>query len=324
MQPLLEPVGLGPAESNLYLALLDYPDRTLAELAEKTGIAVTRLRRPLARLIDSGLVTRLAGSPARYVPAPPELAVDALALRRQQDLENLRVTARDLGRRLDAAPRGRTSELIELVEGLQAVRHQLARIQLGAESEVCIIDCPPYLSGTPMDNPPEWQALSRGVRYRAIYHAQAIAELGRTQEILRYIEAGEQARTLPDIHMKMIIVDQRTAMIPLSFAQAETGVRILVHPSPLLSALVACFDMLWERAAPLGTASQGTVVSEGPTDADRHMLMMLAAGMKDKAIARALNIAERTVTRRITELMQTLDATTRFQAALQAARRGWL
>ena len=320
MQSLLEPVGLGPAESNLYVALLDHPHTTLAALAAETGVPVTRLRRPLTRLIDSGLVTRLPGNPARYVPAPPELAVDALALRRQQDLEKLRVTARDLGRRLDAAPRGRALELVELVEGRQAVLHQLARLQLGAVSDVCIIDCPPYLAGRPEDTPPEWQALARGV----IYHASAVADLGRTDEVLRYMRAGEQARTLPEIYMKMIIVDRRIALIPLSFAQADTGVRILVHASPLLSALIACFDMLWERSTPLGPEPGQPVASTGPTEADQQMLTMLAAGMKDKAIARALGIAQRTVTRRITELMRTLDATTRFQAALQATRRGWL
>ncbi|MGW5051883.1 helix-turn-helix domain-containing protein [Actinokineospora sp. NPDC004072] len=323
MDAMLEPVGLGPAESAVYVALIDHPHTTVAELAARTDHTAAQLRRPLARLMDCGLVTRLAGSPARYVPAPPDVAIDALVVRRRQELENLRVTARDLGRRLDAAPSGRAAGLIELVEGEQAVRQQLARIQLGAQHEVCIVDCPPYMTGKPMDNPPEWQGLSRGVAYRSIYHTPAIADHQRIAEIHRYMAAGEQARALPDVHMKMTIVDARIALIPLSFEAAETGVRIIVHQSPLLSALVACFDMLWERATPLGP-QPGKAPERGPSETDREILTMLAAGMKDKAIARALNIAERTVTRRLTELMNTLDATTRFQAALQASRRGWL
>ncbi|GGS34655.1 MULTISPECIES: helix-turn-helix transcriptional regulator [Actinokineospora] len=323
MDAMLEPVGMGRAESALYVALIDTPHLTLPELAARTHHSTAQVRRPLARLLDSGLVTRLAGTPARYVPAPPEVAIDALVVRRRQELENLRVAARDLGRRLDAAPSGRAAELIELVEGEEAVRQQLARIQLSAEQEVCIVDCPPYMTGRPMDNPPEWQALARGVVYRSIYHTPAIADHGRIAEIRRYMAAGEQARALPDIHMKMTIVDSRIALIPLSFDAAETGVRIIVHQSPLLSALVACFDMLWERATPLGPDAGRTPMTE-PSETDRQILTMLAAGMKDKAIARALDIAERTVTRRLTELMNTLDATTRFQAALQASRRGWL
>lgn len=323
MDDMLEPVGLGPAESALYVALIDQPHMTIGELSARTDHTAAQLRRPLARLMDSGLVTRLAGSPARYVPAPPDVAIDALVVRRRQELENLRATARDLGKRLESAPSGQAAGLIELIEGEEAVRRQLARIQLSAETEVCIVDCPPYMTGKPMDNPPEWQALARGVRYRSIYHTPAIADYRRLEEIHRYMAEGEQARALPDVHMKMTIVDSRIALIPLSFDAAETGVRIIVHQSPLLSALVACFDMLWDRATPLGPDPGRTPTTE-PSEADRQILTMLAAGMKDKAIARALNIAERTVTRRLTELMSTLDATTRFQAALQATRRGWL
>jgi malate dehydrogenase (oxaloacetate-decarboxylating) len=47
-------------------------------------------------------------------------------------------------------------------------------------------------------------------------------------------------------------------------------------------------------------------------------------GLTDSAIARAEGWSERTTQRRIQRLMSTLGATTRFQAAALAARRGWL
>jgi DNA-binding NarL/FixJ family response regulator len=61
-----------------------------------------------------------------------------------------------------------------------------------------------------------------------------------------------------------------------------------------------------------------------PSTDERTLLMLLAAGMKDSAIARQLRISERTANRRISELAERLDAHTRFQAGLQAARKGWL
>ncbi|WP_162952712.1 response regulator transcription factor [Streptomyces hundungensis] len=57
---------------------------------------------------------------------------------------------------------------------------------------------------------------------------------------------------------------------------------------------------------------------------DREILRLMAAGLKDRAVARALGISERTVIRRIQELMTTLDATTRFQAGVRAHDAGWL
>ncbi|MGH3714394.1 MAG: helix-turn-helix domain-containing protein [Micromonosporaceae bacterium] len=396
---MLEPVGLGSDESAVYLRLLARPRSGAAELAELLTMPVTRVRRALAGLTEAGLVTRIAAAtPARYMPAQPDLAIDALALRRQEQLERLRAHARELTMAMPDPPRGAPSDLVELVEGNAAVMQHLARMQHGAEREVAIVDCPPYLTGVPVDNPEEWQALRRGVRYRAIYHAPTIATPGRMDEVLDYVSAGEEARTLPDIHLKMLVADRRIGIMPLSVAEADTGVRVLIRPSPLLDMMVTCFDMLWERATPLaatpsqvqatsGASRVGTAPGSngatsggngaapagdgagttpgtdgrggnaaalgftppgsgvapgavpidnggepaglpgeagGPSDRDRQLLAMLAAGMKDRATARALGVTERTVTRRITQLMQHLGAETRFQAALQAARRGWL
>jgi DNA-binding NarL/FixJ family response regulator len=64
--------------------------------------------------------------------------------------------------------------------------------------------------------------------------------------------------------------------------------------------------------------------SDLPTDDERALIAMLASGLKDEAIARQLDVHVATVRRRITALVERLDATTRFQAGLQAARRGWL
>ncbi|HEX6076263.1 MAG TPA: winged helix-turn-helix transcriptional regulator [Micromonosporaceae bacterium] len=328
---MLQPVGLGADESLAYQQLLAHPRLSAPELAEALSLTVIRVRRALANLGEAGLVTRIATtSPARYMPAPPDLAIDALALRRQEELERLRAYARELTMAMTDPPRGGPADLVELVEGSAAVLAHLARIQLGAEQEVCIVDCPPYLTGGPAENPEQRQAMRRGVRYRAIYHAPTLEIPDRMDQILADISAGEEARAMPDVHHKMIIVDRRTAMIPLGRSDVETGARILIHPSPLLDILVTCFDMLWDGATPLAATpvppddEDKATQLDAPDEQDRKLLAMLAAGMKDRATARALGVTERTVTRRITQLMRHLGAQTRFQAALQAAKRGWL
>jgi DNA-binding NarL/FixJ family response regulator len=64
--------------------------------------------------------------------------------------------------------------------------------------------------------------------------------------------------------------------------------------------------------------------SRSPTSEESELLQLLQRGLKDRAIARALGIGERTVQRRLSRLMTTLGAKTRFQAAINAVRRGWL
>ncbi|MDQ2757215.1 MAG: LuxR C-terminal-related transcriptional regulator [Actinomycetota bacterium] len=50
----------------------------------------------------------------------------------------------------------------------------------------------------------------------------------------------------------------------------------------------------------------------------------MSAGVADASIARQTGVSQRTVERRIRSLMERLGAGTRFQAGVQAVRRGWL
>ncbi len=62
-----------------------------------------------------------------------------------------------------------------------------------------------------------------------------------------------------------------------------------------------------------------------PIDDDtRRLLALLASGLKDDAIARQLGLSTPTMRRRMRELLDGLSAANRFQAGVQAARRGWL
>jgi DNA-binding NarL/FixJ family response regulator len=54
------------------------------------------------------------------------------------------------------------------------------------------------------------------------------------------------------------------------------------------------------------------------------LLLELAGGAKDEQIARALGMSVRTVRRRVADLMDELGADSRFQAGVEAVRRGWI
>ncbi|MEV6013156.1 helix-turn-helix domain-containing protein [Streptomyces sp. NPDC051976] len=330
MAHLLQPVGLGPTDSDVYLHLLSHAHAEPPDVARSLGLTTPTVRHSLQRLTDAGLCNRLFGRPARYVAAPPEVALDALVLHHHQVLDDLRAQARELSVRAKAAST-EPGHLIEVVEGAEAVFRTLAQLELGARHEVLIVDSPPYLADGSL-NTNELQALARGVRYRAVYHAPVLAMPSRLTLLEQYLAAGEQARSLPDVRMKMLIADRERALVPLSFTGTDAAVRLLVRPSPLLDALLMTFDALWDRATPLGGGTPGPTAPRADTapgagalaQRDRDILRLLASGAKDRRIARALGITERTVVRRIHTLMTTLHATTRFQAGIQAAQRGWL
>jgi DNA-binding CsgD family transcriptional regulator len=111
--------------------------------------------------------------------------------------------------------------------------------------------------------------------------------------------------------MKLLIVDRRIALVPLT--SGEEAAAIVVRPSGLLDALVTLFGMLWEKARPFGGSRQERK-SLDLSDEEWRLVGMLASGLKDETAARHLGLGVRTARRRIAAVMDRLGAVTRFQA----------
>jgi DNA-binding CsgD family transcriptional regulator len=161
-----------------------------------------------------------------------------------------------------------------------------------------------------------------------IYDQQALQVPGHLEVIQDLVAAGEQARSLAGLPMKLAVADQRLGLIPLRLDEPGTEAALLIHPSPLLEAITMLFESLWQRATRLRfRAGSEAVASEWPnelTGEDERLLVLLSGGLKDQAIARQLGVGLRTAERRISRIMRLLGAETRFQAGLQVNERGWL
>ena len=90
----------------------------------------------------------------------------------------------------------------------------------------------------------------------------------------------------------------------------------------LIGSLTLLFENLWEKAMAV-PGMDGQRYDVGASD-QRLLLGQLAGGAKDEQIARALGLSVRTVRRRVAELLEELGADSRFQAGVEAVRRGWI
>ncbi|WP_242513940.1 response regulator transcription factor [Streptomyces leeuwenhoekii] len=63
---------------------------------------------------------------------------------------------------------------------------------------------------------------------------------------------------------------------------------------------------------------------DGVSASDRELLRLLASGLTGEGAGKRLGISVRTVRRQMAALMERLNATSRFEAGLKAAQRGWL
>jgi DNA-binding CsgD family transcriptional regulator len=165
---------------------------------------------------------------------------------------------------------------------------------------------------------PPAEVVGRGVRFRNIY-ARPVLELAGADEMVRLCVAGGwELRVLPDLPMKMVLVDERAALLPLDPTGMEGAV--LIRAPVILAMLRSYFELLWARAVPLranGSSSRLT----GPQG---QVLRLMLSGMTDAAIARHLGTSERTVRRHVAALLEMLGVDNRIAAAVVAVREGWI
>lgn len=322
---MLEVVGLGETEEKLYLALLSRPGTTQNEIAEVIQQPAGVIEDALASLEEMGLLVRVPEEEVRFMPTRPDVAIEGLIQRRQADLAEVRLYATRL---FDEYRHGREEssivELIELVRGRNAVHERSLQLQRAATSEVISLSKPPYASPTVI-NEVEPELLSRGISYRFIYNHEALAIPDLVAGLKRDIEAGEQARVLAQLPLKLLVADRQAGIVPLSSTKDEVDSALVVHSSWLLEALLFVFETLWERAVPLRSLTEDEQLewSDGPTPDQLRMLELLAAGLTDEAIASHLEIGVRTLHRRLSSVMRLLGAENRFQVGYEIGKRGW-
>lgn len=320
-EELLRSLGFSTLEA-AGLAHLLRQECSPSELAGLLGVGPKRAASLLTSMLRRGLVKRLPGRAVRYAAVPPSIVLPALLERERERIEALQRRAQSLidSHRSARRDEGPATEYVEVIAGIDAIRDQFETHQSTAQSEVLGCTKLPILV-TPFagPNPGEEAALEKGVQNRWLYE-QAIVELpGVMEHINRFATLGEESRVTPSLPSKFFVIDRKLALIHATEeASGEVQVVgvVMRHPE-LVETLRVLFQILWERATPLGSFAR----ERQPADEDTQLLDALAAGMKDEAVARHLGISERTMRRRMSELMDRLAVSSRFQAGFELGRR---
>ncbi|MEU0187490.1 hypothetical protein ABZ312_41055 [Streptomyces sp. NPDC006207] len=223
----------------------------------------------------------------------------------------------------------------EVITGAEALRRLLQKVQDDARQEVAWFCKAQYVAMSSGSNRAEIDALRRGVRYRVLYERAFFDDEGVFGHVVEAAEAGEVARSVPHLPLRLAVVDRSIAICPLVTAGAQSSpgeaTAALVRGSILLQALISLFERYWETSVPLKVAATGEDkasdgVASRPTLSRTHrqLLSLLMAGVADRTIVGQMGLSQRTFQRQIQQLMNLAGADTRMQLAWQAARRGWL
>ena len=317
----LSVLGISPLEEAVYRGLLRAPGSTAAMLAERLNAPLSSVEAAVVELERGGFATHAPERVPRLFPSPPDIAIEALLLHRQKELQSARLAISGLQReQLNAADGSPVVEIIDADPSAQAQPY--AQSHRRAVREVLCLVRPPFLVSAPnKDEDTRAEARKRGVRYRNIVHPDTLALPGWPDIIRQDIEAGEEVRLLADFPFKMIVADRELGLLPLKIEEPR-GPMLLLRRSSVLDALCELFETLWMKAVPIrfasdGSFSIGTAAAYPPPL--ESLIPLLAAGVNDKGAAERLGISERTLMRRIDMLYQTLNARSRFQAGWLAA-----
>lgn len=320
-------VGMPDPDGRAYEALVLRGQATVADLAAELEMPRSRVSRILGRLTTRGFAIRLPGRPARFTAVSPDVA--ALKLITAQEGELLRL--REHAHQLAAAGRGssdasRPAGFVEVLDGAVHVGRALVRLQHDAQDEIRVFAKPPYTGQRPHGEAGRDRRFREGrVRYRIVYERAALTEPGRMASIWDGVRRGERARVTGSLPMQMVLCDSRLALIPVPAPSSNAGqAACLVHSSPLLDALSALFEAMWDKAVSLNQRPAPGHDGQILTDDDRDLLGLLTAGATDEAIARNFGWSVRTVRRHIHRIMTMTGTETRFQAGMEASRRGWV
>jgi DNA-binding CsgD family transcriptional regulator/sugar-specific transcriptional regulator TrmB len=326
MTPRLTAIGLSPQQELAYRYLIAAGDaRTAAQIGGAADLGAQATDHLLRDLETRGLVIRSADHPGGYLAGPPEVALGTLVSQHDKELDRVRLLTAELQGQYRAAAQHRgTTDFVEVVHGTDQVNRYYLHLVHGARHGLDVLTKPPYLAGAGVLGTlhAEDAGIRRGVRSRSVYDGDALDEQGTLAIAEQSMRFGEEARATTGLPFKMAIVDRTTGFMPLDVRSPALGA-LLVRSPPLLEAMIALFEGIWLRAVPMraGQAHTGIDTLSGRA---ADVLRLMSAGLKDEAIARALNLSRRTVQKHVTDVMTALGARTRFQAALLAKDRGWI
>lgn len=153
----------------------------------------------------------------------------------------------------------------------------------------------------------------KAVKVRKLYRPGVLLDPTGVQHARHVAAGGAQVRITTDELNETIIVDRRIAIL------AGDDTFSVVWIPGVVQSVHALFDAAWRSATSLADYERdfGDLCEVAP-----KILELLGSGAKDETAARSMGLSLRTYRRRVTDLMTTLGASSRFQAGARARELG--
>ena len=244
-------LGLTSYEAKAYLTLIRRDSFTAAQVARQSGLPRQRIYDVLGSLVQKGLAVARPGNVVKYAATAPELAIDLLLTSHRDELSRMERDARNMVSDLKPAfEAGQTHtdplEYIEVLRDRRAINERFAELQSNVKKEILVFTKPPY--ATPPQENVEGLEVIETHEARSLYEFSVFDEPAVMRGVKRFVDAGEQARFVPELPLKLVIIDELIVMFGMEdpvAGSAELTIVVVEHQS-LAKVLKTAFDAIWE------------------------------------------------------------------------------
>ena len=240
-------LGLTLYEARAYVALVQRDVSTPAELARLAGVPRPRIYDVLESLVGKGLATHRPGRTAKYVATPPERVAGQLVLVHRERVVALEDDARRLVDELRPAYQAgqlHTDPLdyIEVIRSPEALAATFTELQRAVGREMLVFSKTPVA----IDADVGLQLARRRV-LRSVYEFSVLEDATQLAGVRAFLDAGERARFVEELPMKLGIVDERTVLfaMPDPIAGRNDVTTLVIEHPHLARTLKIGFESVW-------------------------------------------------------------------------------
>ncbi len=262
-------LGLTSYEAKAYLTLILRDSFTAAQVARQSGLPRQRIYDVLGSLVQKGLAAARPGNVVKYAATPPELAIDQLLTSHREQLDRMERDARTMASSLKPAfDAGQEHtdplEYIEVLRDRRAINERFTELQAGVKKEILVFTKPPY--ATPPQENVEGLEVIQSHEARSLYEYSIFDDAAVARGVQRFVDAGEDARFVPSLPLKLVIIDETIVMFGMEdpvAGSSELTIVVVEHQS-LARVLKTAFDAIWatgltfEQAHDLLSAREAT------------------------------------------------------------------
>ena len=254
-------LGLTSYEARAYVALTGRDSFTAAQAARLSGVPRQRIYDVLASLVEKGMAGARPGTVVKYAATEPALAIERLLASRREEFTDLEVGAAAIIKGLSAAYEAGQQhsdplEYIEVLRDQRAINARFDELQSTIKREILVFTKPPYAK-PPQENL-EGLNVARSHEALSIYEYSVFDDPATAEGVQRFIDAGEQARFVAHLPLKLVIIDETIVMFGMQDpigGRSDLTIVVVEHPS-LARVLSTAFNAYWAQGLTFEDASR--------------------------------------------------------------------